>query len=369
MVILGLDIGGANTKACWAQAEAGQVVKAGGSSVYHEVWRDPEGLRKVLAGLRNKAMNQLGGTSLGAAGLTMTAELCDVFSSRAQGVRQILSLAQAGFSDCPLYVWGLHGDFLTLDQALGSPLEVAAANWLASATMLARSCEDLRTGSGLLADMGSTTTDILPLAQGQVQVQGRTDRERMACGELVYTGVLRTPVHAIAKRVFIGGRPCPTTPEYFTIAADVYRLLGDIDEEGYACATPDGGPPSWEAAARRLARLVASEPEVLGEAGILALAGYIREKHIQQITEAIYQVISRSDWRFDKFPGLGVSPPLFMAGPGSFLLKEVARRLGWRPVPWWEAVAGDGIERESGEPLALTTYALVWLLAKKLKAW
>lgn len=297
----------------------------------------------------------------------MTAELCDVFPSRAQGVEQILSLARAVFSDCPIYVWSLNGDFLAPDQALASPMEVAAANWLASATMLAQSCEDIRAGSGLLVDMGSTTTDILPLARGQVRVRGRTDQERLAWGELVYTGVLRTPLHSIVKGVFIGGQPCPTTPEYFTIAADVYRVLGDIDEEAYTCPAPDGGSPSWEAASRRLARLVASEPEALGEVGILTLAGYIKEKHIQQITEAAYQVISRSGMPL-RIPGSDSSPPLFMAGQGSFVLKEVARRLGWQPVPWWEAVPGIELKDGSREPYALTAYALVWLLAKKLQA-
>lgn len=111
---------------------------------------------------------------------------------------------------------------------------------------------------------------------------------------------------------------------------------------------------------------MASEPEALGEAGILTLAGYIKEKHIQQITEAAYQVISRSGMPLG-IPGSDASPSLFMAGQGSFGLKEVARRLGWQPIPWWEAVPGLGLKGTSREPYALTAYALVWLLAKKLQ--
>ena len=82
----------------------------------------------------------------------------------------------------------------------GDPLGVAAANRAATAHLVARS-----SGTGLLIDIGSTTTDIVPIVDGVVTVVGRTDPERLASGELVYTGALRTPTEAVAHDVPLRG--------------------------------------------------------------------------------------------------------------------------------------------------------------------
>lgn len=410
--VMGLDIGGANTKACWLEVNRNQITRARGESVYFEVWRDPGGLHGVLEMLKGRGREFDLNPTPRAVGLTMTAELCDVFPSKARGVSAILAAARQAFTGIPVYVWTLDGDFVSLVEAEARPMEVAAANWLASAIALSRS-PLVTVTPALLVDMGSTTTDILPLAKGKVDVYGRTDAERLTWGELVYTGILRTPVNSIASSVFIHGRPCRVANEYFAIMADVYRLLGCLQENDYVAAVPDGGARTPEGCARRLARVVASEPEVLGWEGIYALAWYIREKQIQQIMEAIWQVLSRK-WgtggiccrepgplkpqgqgeerggrhfggeepskpgRPEKRETGGGSAPggrdwprrLIMAGPGIFLLEEVAERLGWEAYPWWELVPGvqgelTGDRRK--ERCALTAYAVASLLASRLE--
>lgn len=416
---MGLDIGGANTKACWLEIKDGQVIRVQGESIYYEVWRDPEGLHGVLEKLKRQAWRFGAGRAPRAVGLTMTAELCDVFTSKAQGVSSILATARQVFTGLPVYVWTLNGDFVSLAEAEARPMEAAAANWLASATALASS-PLVTVTPALLVDMGSTTTDILPLAQGKVEVYGRTDVERLAWGELVYTGIIRTPVNAIASSVFIHGHPCRVANEYFAIMADVYRFLGYIQEDDYVAAVPDGGARTPEGCARRLARVVASEPEVLGWGGLYAVAGYIQEKQIQQIIEAIWQVLSRR-WGIkgiwcrepgpqkpqsqgeergsqqfwgkepsrlgrpegretgpgsapeEREPGKGRPPDwprrLIMAGQGIFLLEQIAGRLGWEAIPWWEMVPGgqgEKIENGRREKYALTAYAVAWLLASRL---
>ncbi|WP_258359391.1 hydantoinase/oxoprolinase family protein [Moorella sulfitireducens] len=419
-VVMGLDIGGANTKACWLEIKDGQVIRVHGESIYYEVWRDPEGLYGVLERLKGQAWRFGSGRAPGAVGLTMTAELCDVFTSKVQGVRLILAAARQVFTGTPVYVWTLNGDFVSLAGAEEQPMEAAAANWLASATALARSSR-VKDTTALLVDMGSTTTDILPLSRGRVEVYGRTDVERLERGELVYTGIIRTPVNTITGSVFINGRPCRVTGEYFAITADVYRFLGYIREEDYVAAVPDNGARTPGGCARRLARVVASEPEVLGWSGIYAVARYIVEKQIQQVTEAIWQVLSRSRgtngiWcpasghrmlprqgeeggsrRFlgkeppqmgppggrETGPGLTPEgqepakgwPPgwprrLIMAGQGIFLLEQIAGRLGWEAIPWWELAPGSQgeiIDNGRWERYALTAYAVAWLLASQLE--
>src|SRR5205085_469250 len=108
-------------------------------------------------------------------------------------------------------------------HARARPHEVAAANWMASATLVARTVPD-----ALFIDVGSTTTDIIPIAGGEVAAAGRTDPARLRSGELVYTGCLRTPVCAIVRSVPQSGGRTRVASERFAIAADVYRWLGSI---------------------------------------------------------------------------------------------------------------------------------------------
>src|SRR6185295_17246007 len=115
------------------------------------------------------------------------------------------------------------------------PLEVAAANWRASATLVARTFRD-----ALFLDVGSTTTDIIPIVAGSVVVEGTTDPGRLLSGELVYTGALRTPVCAIVRSVPFEGRRCRVAAEHFAVAADVHLWLGRIQASDYTCETPDG---------------------------------------------------------------------------------------------------------------------------------
>ena len=345
--VIGLDIGGANIKGCWLSIHQGRILDAEGDSVYYEVWRDPTGIRNVLKSFQQKWSRGLQGIAL-----TMTAELCDIFKTKAEGVIAILRQVEEVFTGVPIFVWTTSGVFISPSETKKNPLEAAAANWLASATALARSPlvgED----PVLLIDMGSTTTDILPVVRGEVAVRGHTDLERLLAGELVYTGVLRTQVNSIVDYVFVKGFQSKVAHEYFTITADVYRLLGLITLEDYNVPTPDGAGRDPQDCARRLARIVASEPEVFGSDGVYAIARYVQEKQIQQIMEAIWQVLSRLEWLSSKL--------LITAGQGSFLLTEVARRLGWEAIPWWEMIPGGRPE------CAMTAFTVAWLLTTQLK--
>lgn len=53
----------------------------------------------------------------------------------------------------------------------------------------------------ILVDIGSTTTDIIPIRNGSEAARGKYDIERLNTGELVYTGMLRTNVATIVDRV------------------------------------------------------------------------------------------------------------------------------------------------------------------------
>lgn len=92
----------------------------------------------------------------------------------------------------------------------------------------------------LFVDIGSTTTDLLLIEQSQPRVAGYTDYQRLVSGELVYTGVVRTPVMAIAQQAEFNGRNMGLMAELFATTADVYRLTGDLNDAHDQADTADG---------------------------------------------------------------------------------------------------------------------------------
>lgn len=343
ITIVGWDVGGANTKAAWLAYERGEAQAVRTASRPYEIWRERERLATLLQEVLAQATSELPQ----AMALTMTAELADVFRSKREGVLFVLDSIAAAFPDCPIYALSLAGEFVPLAQARKRPLDFAAANWLATALFLAR-----QYGDGLLVDVGSTTTDITPLLNGEVAGLGRTDLDRLLSGELVYTGVLRTHLAAIVHWVPVRGRLCPVSAEYFAISGDVHLILGHIQPADYTCSTPDGRPPTAEYARERLARLVCADLELLNPAEVEEMAYYIYHQQLRQIEEAMHQVLPRLAGRRDL--------PLVAMGSGAFLAAEAGRRLGLKVL---DLAAQWGREASEVAPC----WAAAHLLAERLE--
>jgi (4-(4-[2-(gamma-L-glutamylamino)ethyl]phenoxymethyl)furan-2-yl)methanamine synthase len=303
--VIGWDIGAVNVKAALLAEE----IRSASQPL--EIWRDKNQLPAVL----RKVFDDLSLNSQQAMAVTMTAELSDAFATKREGVLFVLECMKTCFPDPATYCLSLSGEFVTIDEAQARPLEFAAANWLASALWIAKQIPDC-----LLLDVGSTTTDIIPILDGQVCVRGRTDLERLSSGNLVYTGALRTNLAAIVQSVPIAGQFCRVASEYFTISGDVHLILGNIGPQDYTCPTPDGRPPSIESARNRLARLVCADDEMLSKSEIDELARCIYSRQVQQIREGIEQAISRMP-RFHTAPAV-------VLGAGAFLGKAAAAIIG-----------------------------------------
>jgi len=342
--IVGWDIGGANVKAAWLVREGNstQVVRV--ASQPFEIWRDKDGLPEVLKAVLEKVSPEAAPHAMA---VTMTAELADVFITKREGVLFILDSVLTTFPKYPSYALSLSGDFVPLTQSKEHPLNFAAANWLATAKWIAslkRNC--------LVIDVGSTTTDILPILDGHVCASGRTDLDRLNSGELVYTGSLRTNLAAIVQSVPVKGRLCRVASEYFSISGDIHLILGHLSLEDYDCPTPDGRPPSILTSQQRLARLVCADTEQLTAKEIKQVAHYIYNQQIQQISEAVLQVLSRLPSQDDL--------PIIALGSGKFLAVEVGQRLGIKLLDL--APLGNGKESAVAPCLAAA-----FLLADQLK--
>ena len=300
--VIGWDIGGANLKAARLGPEGLQVAQQS-----FAIWQHRDELVNVLARLST----QLGPASRTA--VTITAELSDAFRTKREGITFVLDALRIAFPDAKLSIFGVNGQFYDLATAYEQPLAVAAANWMATALLTARYFSDC-----LLVDIGSTSTDIIPIAGGQVRAQGRNDPERLVRGELLYTGALRTPICAIVKRVPLRGQWCPVAAEHFATAQDVHLLLGNLSPEECTSPSADGRAVTPAFAAERLARVVCADLELLHSREVRAMAQFIAAEQVHQVCGALAQVISGSQ----------VHGPVIAVGAGTFLARAAAIRLG-----------------------------------------
>lgn len=213
------------------------------------------------------------------AAVVMSGELADCFSGKDEGISFIVDTVRDVFPDARFY--GTDGRFH--DRAVR---ELAAANWLASADHLRAARPD-----AVLVDIGSTTTDIIPLGNFPALL-GLTDIQRLQKGLLVYTGMLRTSIPTLLPAVTLGGIRTPVSTEYFACSGDAHRVLGHLSEEQYTGDTPDHQGKDRAACLRRLARVVCADVTEIGEDGAIRIAeefavvqeGIIRRAVVQAVT-------------------------------------------------------------------------------------
>ncbi len=294
MTVLGVDIGGAYTKVASSDFETLEIH-------YLPLWKHQD-IRGFLESVDRRLKPSL-------VGVVMTGELADCFPDKEQGARFLRDAALGGFKCEVKFIdqWGRISDGR-------NPRGLAAANWSASAAWIAREFPDT-----ILVDMGSTTTDIIPIQGGRPRA-GVTDLERLGRGELIYAGVLRTNPVSILNQVELRGKVYRLASEYFAINADVYLLLGDIKEEDYTCPTPDGRAPG--ACSRRLARLLCADTSELSPEEITGIARQIRERQIQDLAEAL--TVKSREYNLGHVSACGM---------GEFLIKEAAKRAKLKCTP------------------------------------
>ena len=276
MRIVGLDIGGANIKI----ASTNDATRCES----FPLWKQRDDLSEKLVEL---AVGPFADPQLVA--LTMTAELADCFETKAEGVEFIIRAVQTAFPAALVRVWMTSGEFAEPDDAIELPGLVAAANWHVLATWAGRA---VPSGPALLIDVGSTTTDIIPILDGHPLTCGTTDAERLVHSELVYTGARRTPVCAVVRTIICKGLTIPVAAEVFATTLDVHLINGDISEQPQNCGTADGRPALRKFSLNRMAHMMCCDREELPDEHIQQMAAYVAEQQLQQISAAVQDRLS-----------------------------------------------------------------------------
>lgn len=306
---IGWDVGGAHLKA--ALVEGGQIVDV--MQVPCTLWLGIDAIDSALARVRARWPHAPESRHA----VTMTGEMVDLFADRQSGVDALVShLARALGTDTRFFT---DTGWLGAHDAVGAWQRVASANWLATSAWVAR-----RLDEALLIDVGSTTTDVIPIQRGAVVAAGKTDATRLEAGELVYQGVVRTPLCALAQRVRFRNGESNVMNEWFATSADVYRLTNELDAAHDQHDTADHRPKDRASSCARLARMIGRDASDGSEENWVDLARTFRSAQLHLIEQSVNAVLAAST--------LPVDAPVVAAGCGDFLACEIADRLGRRCV-------------------------------------
>jgi len=318
-MIIGIDIGGANTKIASAD---GKIIELH----YLPLWKNsklPEALIDISRRMRPEKV-----------GIVITGELADCFPDKAAGLSYIIDAVNNAFKNA--WFFDSSGAFTKEKKR-----SIAAANWVASALNVAGDFKDC-----VFVDMGSTTTDIIPIKNSR-PLAATTDFERLKRSELVYSGALRTNIAALLDTVKVEGAISRTSSELFAITADAYLVLGMISQDDYTCDTPDGAGKTLLDSRRRLARVVCADLTEIGEDDIVFIAKQVFEKQVRDIADAIREVAEQHDLK-----------TIVACGLGEFLVKKAVEKLRFELVLISEKY-GKGISK------VFPAYAVAQLVKEK----
>ena len=316
--VLGLDIGGANTKAAFLKTQDATMQELRTSMKYFPIWKSgKDQLPKILEKLKKGVVD----SALDGVGVTITAELSDAYWTKKEGIDHVLDSITEVFGDAPTFVLEVEANLLPVKDARREPLKVASANWAATGWMISQLIKNC-----VVVDVGSTTTSIIPVINGKIAAEGRTDLEKLQNGELVYSGALRTNVAAIVDGIPVRGRVARVSSELFAQSGDVHLILGNIREEEYTAETCDGRGKTRREAMARLARVVCADTEMLTEQEIVDMAKFVYYKQVEQISGGLKQVYERIK------PSLQEKMVAVTGLGRNFLARKAAENAGFKDI-------------------------------------
>jgi probable H4MPT-linked C1 transfer pathway protein len=317
--VLGLDIGGANTKASFLKIKNGQVQEHKTVLQYFPVWKNSKSMLSTV--LQNIKQTLVGTAELDAVAVTITAERSDAYQTKKEGINHVLDCVCQVFGESKVSVLDVDANLLSVRQARTSPLQVSSANWAATGWMVSRLFQNC-----IAIDVGSTTTSIIPVVDGNVVALGKTDLEKLQNGELVYSGSLRTNVAAVVYCIPVRGVMTHVSSELFAQTGDVHLILGNITEQDYTAETVDGRGKTEKEAQARLARVVCADTDILSVQEIVEMAQYVYNKQVEQISNGLNQVYIRTKTQTTE-------PVAVVSGLGrEFLARKAAKTVGFTNV-------------------------------------
>ncbi|MEM9941913.1 MAG: hydantoinase/oxoprolinase family protein, partial [Planctomycetota bacterium] len=278
-----------------------------------QLWRDPNQLGSLL---RRLAREHLGRSHQ--IGVTMTGELADCFQSKRVGVGYIVDHVVENLGEFAPLFYQTDGQLVHSEVAKANYLKSAASNWHALAW---HQFFQSSTDSGFLIDVGSTTTDIIPVNDEWPVGHCLTDKDRLASGQLVYVGWQRTPACSLLpNRLSLDPKneSVGFAREFFATSGDAVRVLGLVESDDGMFDTADGRSESLENSKSRLARMVCCDVDEIGNDGVVQIAESMHAVMLDLIARGVKQVLDNN---------LDLPRVFRLTGGGDWLAKQALDRL------------------------------------------
>jgi probable H4MPT-linked C1 transfer pathway protein len=336
-IVLGLDIGGANTKAALLHFKDDILNESHSYIEYFPFWEKsindiPEMFLRVINNLLDSTKINL--EMIDNIAITITAELSDAFETKREGILLILEALRKTFNKDKLKFITNASQFINYEKAKSNYYLIAGANWASTALFLGAfkpTC--------ILIDAGSTTIDIIPILNSIAVSQGNDDISRLVNHELVYTGGLRATIPSITHHVPYRGKNVRISFEKFALISDVHRILNNIMDLDYINDTADNRSKSKKDCYARLSRIICADKETISKEDLDVIANFIYQKQLDIIKREISAFMDNLIIRFRQFVN---NPQFVVTGlSADFLIIKPLRDLGYSNIIKFEELTNN----------------------------
>ncbi len=332
--ILGVDIGGANTKAALLQIESDNILKSFSYIEYFPFWEKTlHDIPAMLVRVVEKIIiqNNLLLRDVTFISITITAELSDAFQTKREGILTIVNALEQIFEKEKMFFINNKNEFSSFDQVKSDPISVAAANWVSTSLFLGKFVPNC-----ILIDAGSTTIDLIPIYDSIPVTKGKDDISRMMNHELIYTGGLRATIPSITHFVPYNGKLIRISFEKFSLISDVHLILGNITQDEYINDTADNRSKSLEDCFARLSRILCMDIETISKEDLKRIAEFIYEKQLEIISIEIKEFMIDL---IERFPEFETTPQFVITGSSAdFLIRRTLLKLGYKNISNYEEI-------------------------------
>ena len=333
-LILGLDIGGANTKAALVNFNDGKIVKSFSFIEYFPFWeKNLKEISKMLKRIVSEIIieNNYILENVEFISVTITAELSDAFQTKKEGILTILYALEEVFQGDKLFFINNSNKFFNINQAKKNYLKIAASNWVSTSLFLGQfepKC--------ILIDAGSTTIDVIPILKGLPVTQGKYDITRLINHELIYTGGLRATIPSITHFVPYQGKMVRISFEKFALVSDIHRILDNISEDEYINDTADNRSKSLVDCYARLARVICMDLDTISQSDLNEIAQFIYGKQIKIVSSELNIFLTEL---FNRIPEFKNNPKFVITGlSAEFLIRKSLEELGYKNISIYKEI-------------------------------
>lgn len=361
MQVLGLDLGNAKLKLCLIRfrgdLESSEIVWASQplplTSNRREDFESGIPLALMAFCLRNSLkLSDLDGVAV----CSSHSYSYDHFHESVDHLVEILGKV---FQQCPVFLVSALGT-LTPREAISAlaPAEkyrYVLTNFVGSATLAARQIQN-----GLSIDIGTTTLDVIPIVNGQIDPVGLADpdgylRFRYSHNRIHWLGLTIVPLHSLCERVELSTGSFQIVPRHYRSDL-IFALLAESDPALFEEHAYGQSFPSPERARNQLCQLIGLDPFWVSEAELLELRDFLYRRLRDKAAAAIQAVAHEC------FGGVKPEAEVAVYALGESLLARPALlQAGFEP----SQLRGLALKREQGLWSASSVFAMALLVLER----